>query len=55
VRSKSGNVSFKLKEGHIVLKVGDEKLPKGIMCFFNKGITPKNPAALKDLTVVFVN
>jgi hypothetical protein len=47
VRSKSGNVSFKLKEGHIVLKVGDEKLPKGI--------TPKNPAASKDVTVVFVN
>ena len=55
MRSNSVNVSFKLKEGHVAQKVGDEKVPKGIICFINKGIPPKNPAAPKDVTAVFVN
>ena len=55
MRCNSVNVSFKLKEGQILHKVGDDKVPKGLMCFINKGITPNNPAAPKDETVVFVN
>ena len=42
--------------------IGDEKVPKGgrIMFFANNdrennGSSPKDPAAAKDVTVVFVN
>ena len=55
MRCNSVNVSFKLKEGQILHTVGDEKVPKGLMCFIDKGITPKNSAARKDETVLFVN
>ena len=51
------NVSFKVKEGHIV---GEEKAPKGTMKFMNnyredKGISPEEPGPAKDVTVLFVN
>ena len=54
MRSNSAIVSFKLKEGHIVQKVGDDNVPKGIMHSINKGSSPEDPSA-KDVTVVFLN
>jgi len=57
VRSNSLNVSFKLKEGHIV---GEEKAPKETMKLINnyredKGIFPEERGPAKDVTVLFVN